>query len=76
MKLNNAIMWISVSLAVIIGLITTKDTNCILGFFIPTFVTLLESEDDEDDEDDEEDNDEIEKENVENTNKLTDNSVE
>ena len=72
MKLNNAIMWITVSIAVIIGLITTKDTNCILGFFIPTFVTLLESEDDEDDE---EDNDEIEKENVENTNKLNDNSV-
>lgn len=72
MKLNNAIMWITVSIAVIIGLITTKDTNCILGFFIPTFVTLLEMKDDEEDE---EDNDEIEKENVENTNKLNDNSV-
>ena len=72
MKLNNAIMWISVSLAVIIGLITTKDTNCILGFFIPTFVTLLESAEDEDEEEEEENVNE----NIENNNKLTDNRVE
>ena len=42
MKLNNAIIWVAVSLAVIVGFLTTKDINCLLGLFIPTFITVLE----------------------------------
>ena len=56
MKLNNAIMWVAVSLAVIVGFLTTKDINCLLGLIIPTFITVLEIKDDDNERNNKENN--------------------
>lgn len=50
-----AIIWIAVSVAVIAGLIITKNANCLWGFLIPAMFELKVSTKKEDDDKEKED---------------------